>query len=147
MPCSTSNPPGSTSATAHPSTRPAPTAGRQRNSASSNAEQPEAACAPDHRIRTRNHPEPLRDAMARGIDQLLHREWLRLDDGQRLHLTDAGEGARARIREPATEARAVVHRGISDEEYVAALKVLRRMVANVERDGTPGSPSWSCDPV
>ncbi|MEU3772681.1 MarR family winged helix-turn-helix transcriptional regulator [Streptomyces sp. NPDC032472] len=79
--------------------------------------------------------------IARVVDQLLHREWLRIDDGQRLHLTDAGETARAQLRELATEIRAVVHKGISDEEYVAALKVLRKMVANVEGDGTPGNPS------
>ncbi len=47
--------------------------------------------------------------IARVVDQLLHREWLRIDDGQRLHLTDAGEAARARLRELATEVRAVVH--------------------------------------
>jgi DNA-binding MarR family transcriptional regulator len=77
--------------------------------------------------------------IARVIDQLLHREWLRIDDEQRLYLTDAGETARARLRDLATEVRAVVHQGISDEEYVAALKVLRKMVANVE--GNPGNPS------
>lgn len=73
--------------------------------------------------------------IARVIDQLVHRGWLRIDAGQRLHLTDAGEAARLRLRELATEVRAVVHKGISDEEYVAVLKVLRRMVANVEGDG------------
>ncbi|MFE5963154.1 hypothetical protein ACFYZ6_30210 [Streptomyces rubiginosohelvolus] len=91
----------------------------------------------------------LRDAMARndgtheiarGVDQLLHRGWLRIDDGRRLHLTDAGEAARARLRELATEVRAVVHQSINDAEYVAALKVLRRMVANVGGDGAPGNP-------
>ncbi|MEU1348400.1 MarR family transcriptional regulator [Streptomyces sp. NPDC005776] len=79
--------------------------------------------------------------IARVIDQLLHREWLRIGDGRGLHLTDAGEAARARLRELVTEVRAVVHQGISDEEYVAALKVLRKMVANVEGYGTPGGPS------
>ncbi|MFJ8942403.1 MarR family winged helix-turn-helix transcriptional regulator [Streptomyces sp. NPDC102395] len=78
--------------------------------------------------------------IARVVDQLLHREWLRIDDGQRLHLTDAGEAARARLRELATEVRAVVHKGISDDEYVAALKVLRTMVANVEGNGASGNP-------
>ncbi|MFE5960957.1 MarR family winged helix-turn-helix transcriptional regulator [Streptomyces rubiginosohelvolus] len=78
--------------------------------------------------------------ISRVVDQLLHRAWLRIDDGQRLHLTDAGEAARARLRELATEVRAVVHKGISDEEYVAALKVLRTMVANVEVDGASGNP-------
>ncbi|MCY0923812.1 MarR family winged helix-turn-helix transcriptional regulator [Streptomyces sp. H27-G5] len=78
--------------------------------------------------------------IGRVVEQLLHRGWLRTDDGQRLHLTDAGEAARARLRELATEVRAEVHKGISDEEYVAALKVLRTMVANVEGDGASGNP-------
>ncbi|WP_327237492.1 MarR family winged helix-turn-helix transcriptional regulator [Streptomyces sp. NBC_01317] len=80
---------------------------------------------------------PLADGpheIARVIGQLLHRGWLRLDTGQHVHLTDAGEAARVRLRELVTEVRAVVHRGISDAEYVAALKVLRTMVANVEGD-------------
>lgn len=78
---------------------------------------------------------------SRVVDQLLHREWLRIDDERRLHLTDAGETARARLRELVTEVRAVVREGISDEVYVALLKVLRKMVANAEDDGTPGDPS------
>ncbi|WP_431330507.1 MarR family winged helix-turn-helix transcriptional regulator [Streptomyces sp. IPPR8] len=78
--------------------------------------------------------------IARVVDQLLHREWLRIDDGQRLRLTDAGEAARTRLRELATEVRALVHKGISDDEYVAALKVLRTMVANVEGNGASGNP-------
>lgn len=78
--------------------------------------------------------------IARVIDQLLHREWLSIDAGQRLHLTDAGEAARVRLRELVTELRAVVHKGISDEEYVGALKVLRRMVANVEGDEDSSGP-------
>lgn len=81
---------------------------------------------------------PLADGpheIARVVDQLLHREWLRADTGGRLHLTDAGEAARLRLRALATELRAVVHEGVGDEEYVAALKVLRTMVANVRRAG------------
>lgn len=77
--------------------------------------------------------------IARVVDQLLHRAWLRTDDGQRLHLTEAGEAARVRIRALATEVRAEVNRGIGDEEYVAALQVLRKMIANVEGDGVPGA--------
>ncbi|NLU68695.1 MarR family winged helix-turn-helix transcriptional regulator [Streptomyces sp. HNM0574] len=73
--------------------------------------------------------------IARAVDQLVHRGWLWTDAGQGLHLTDTGEAARVRVRELATELRAVVHEGISDDEYVAALKVLRRMVANVEAGG------------
>jgi hypothetical protein len=79
---------------------------------------------------------PLADGpheIARVVDQLLHRDWLRADAGQRLHLTDAGEAARVRLRALVTELRAVVHEGVGDAEYVAALKVLRTMVANVRR--------------
>ncbi|GAB2607661.1 hypothetical protein GCM10027168_45590 [Streptomyces capparidis] len=72
----------------------------------------------------------------RVIDQLLHRGWLRIDAEQKVHLTETGEAARVRLRGLATELRAEVHRGISDEEYVAALKVLRTMIANAEGDGT-----------
>ncbi|MFI8823938.1 MarR family winged helix-turn-helix transcriptional regulator [Streptomyces sp. NPDC053431] len=72
----------------------------------------------------------------RVIDQLLHRGWLGIDAGQRLHLTDAGEAARVRLRRLATELRAEVHQGVSDEEYVAVLRVLRRMIANAEGDGS-----------
>ncbi|MFI9209580.1 MarR family winged helix-turn-helix transcriptional regulator [Streptomyces sp. NPDC053253] len=81
---------------------------------------------------------PLADGpheIARVVDQLLHRGWLRADDALRLHLTDAGEAARVRLRDLVTDLRAEVHAGIGDEEYVAALKVLRRMVANVQGDG------------
>ncbi|UYM22922.1 MarR family winged helix-turn-helix transcriptional regulator [Streptomyces albus] len=79
--------------------------------------------------------------IARVVDQLLHREWLRIDDGQLLHLTNAYQAARARLRELAAEVRAEVHKGISDDEYVAALKVLRTMVANVEGDGASRNPA------
>ncbi|GGT00246.1 hypothetical protein GCM10010222_47290 [Streptomyces tanashiensis] len=84
---------------------------------------------------------PLADGpheMSRVVDQLNHRGWLRIDAEERLHLTEAGEAARVRLRAMVTGLRAVVHRGISDEEYVAALKVLRTMVANVE--GERGAP-------
>ncbi|MFD7933774.1 MarR family winged helix-turn-helix transcriptional regulator [Streptomyces sp. NPDC059755] len=80
---------------------------------------------------------PLADGqneITRVVDQLLHRGWLHIDAGQRLHLTETGEAARVRLRELVTELRTVVHMGISDEDYVAALKVLRRMIANVEGD-------------
>ncbi|MFF2023859.1 MarR family winged helix-turn-helix transcriptional regulator [Streptomyces sp. NPDC058171] len=73
----------------------------------------------------------------RVVAQLLHRGWLRTDGGARLHLTDAGEAARVRLRALVGELRAVVHDGISDEEYVVTLKVLRRMIANADAAGTP----------
>ncbi|MFH9223418.1 MarR family winged helix-turn-helix transcriptional regulator [Streptomyces lydicus] len=96
-----------------------------------------AAAAPS-REEVAGQLTPLADGqheIARVVDQLLHRGWLGTDAEQRLHLTDAGEAARAQLRELVTELRAVVHQGISDEEYVAALKVLRTMIANVEGSG------------
>lgn len=42
---------------------------------------------------------------------------------------------------PTTGVRPVGDQVISDEEYVAALTVLRKMVANVEGNGTSGIPS------
>ncbi|CAM5519493.1 MarR family winged helix-turn-helix transcriptional regulator [Streptomyces narbonensis] len=77
---------------------------------------------------------PLADGpheIGRVVDQLLHRGWLRADDARLLYLTDEGEAARLRLRALVTDLRAEVHEGIGDDEYVAALKVLRRMVANV----------------
>ncbi|MFF5504937.1 MarR family winged helix-turn-helix transcriptional regulator [Streptomyces roseolus] len=86
---------------------------------------------------------PLADGpheIPRVVDQLLHRVWLRADADDRFHLTDAGEAARVRVRALATDLRAEVHEGISDEEYVAALKVLRRMAANAGADAmAPGT--------
>ncbi|WP_405420181.1 MarR family winged helix-turn-helix transcriptional regulator [Streptomyces erythrochromogenes] len=81
---------------------------------------------------------PLADGpheISRVVDQLLHRGWLRADAEHRLHLTDTGEAARIRLRALVSEVRAEVHAGVTDEEYVAALKVLRTMVANVEGSG------------
>ncbi|MHC3390397.1 MarR family winged helix-turn-helix transcriptional regulator [Streptomyces lavendulocolor] len=68
---------------------------------------------------------------SRAVDHLLHRGWLRLDDDEGLHLTDEGRAAKARIKELVTGIRARIHDGITDEEYVAALRVLRRMADNV----------------
>lgn len=36
--------------------------------------------------------------ISRVIDRLLHRGWPRIDTGQNLHLTDAGDAARVRLR-------------------------------------------------
>ncbi|MEU7038327.1 MarR family transcriptional regulator [Streptomyces sp. NPDC046237] len=93
-----------------------------------------APAAPS-RAEVADQPAPLTDGpyeIPRVVDQLLHRGRLRTDAGQRLYLTDAGGAARVRLRELVTELRAVVHDGISDEEYVAALTVPRRMISNVE---------------
>ncbi|MEU8890637.1 MarR family transcriptional regulator [Streptomyces sp. NPDC048442] len=74
---------------------------------------------------------------SRVVDQLLHRGWLAADGSSRLSLTDAGHAGKAQIKELVTGLRAQVHEGVSDEEYVAALKVLRRMTANAKRSDSP----------
>lgn len=66
----------------------------------------------------------------RAIDQLLYRGWIEWDEARRLYLTDAGRAAQERIRALVTDLRKQIHEGISDEEYVAALKVMRRMISN-----------------
>ncbi|WP_229071032.1 MarR family winged helix-turn-helix transcriptional regulator [Actinoplanes sp. DH11] len=66
----------------------------------------------------------------RAIDQLLHRGWIVADEAGRLHLTDAGRAGQGRVRELVAELRERIHHGIPDEEYVAALEVIRRMIAN-----------------
>jgi DNA-binding MarR family transcriptional regulator len=66
----------------------------------------------------------------RAVDQLLHRGWLEMDEARRLHLTEAGRAAQGRIRALVADLRARIHEGIPDEEYVAALKVMQRMIAN-----------------
>ncbi|MGP4004248.1 MarR family winged helix-turn-helix transcriptional regulator [Streptomyces sp. 8N706] len=68
--------------------------------------------------------------ISRAVDQLLHRGWLSARADRRLYLTDAGRAAKTRIKQLVAELRAEIHDGITDEEYVAALKVLRRMVHN-----------------
>ncbi|MEV4753539.1 MarR family winged helix-turn-helix transcriptional regulator [Micromonospora sp. NPDC049559] len=67
------------------------------------------------------------------IDDLLGRGWLRAD-GDRLHLTEAGEAGRQRARERNARVHERTHDGIDPAEYVAALNVLRRMIDNLGGD-------------
>ncbi|MGW4646692.1 MarR family winged helix-turn-helix transcriptional regulator [Kitasatospora sp. NPDC004289] len=85
------------------------------------------------------------DEIGRTVDQLLYRGWLRSDAEDRLYLTDDGEAARLRLRALVTELRAVVHEGVDDQEYAAALRVLRRMVANV-RGARAAEAPWTAEP-
>ncbi|MFE7118416.1 MarR family winged helix-turn-helix transcriptional regulator [Streptomyces sp. NPDC057654] len=68
--------------------------------------------------------------ISRSVDLLLSQEWLAAGEDSRFRLTDAGSAAKARIKQLATDLRAEMHDGITDEEYVAALKVLRHMIRN-----------------
>ncbi|GAA2831770.1 MarR family transcriptional regulator [Crossiella cryophila] len=65
------------------------------------------------------------------LDDLLDKGWIVLGDGGRLTLTEAGYDGRARLAELAVGIRRRLHEGVSDADYVAALRVLRRIIANV----------------
>ncbi|WP_171164456.1 MarR family winged helix-turn-helix transcriptional regulator [Streptomyces sp. I05A-00742] len=75
------------------------------------------------------------DEIVRAADSLLARGWLSADGQGSLLLTDAGREAKARTKKLVDRMRAEIHEGITDEEYVAALRVLRRMISNVEAAG------------
>ncbi|APY85873.1 MarR family transcriptional regulator [Streptomyces alfalfae] len=68
----------------------------------------------------------------RVVDQLLHRGWLLVDPEQRLFVTDEGREAMGRVTGLVTSLRAEVHDGVSDEDYVTTLRVLRTMLGNLD---------------
>ncbi|WP_406106785.1 MarR family transcriptional regulator [Micromonospora globbae] len=63
---------------------------------------------------------------------LLKRGWLRRDSENRLWITEAGEEARLRLKAHAPAIRARIHEGIDDADYVAALKVLGKLMRNTQ---------------
>ncbi|MFJ4772456.1 MarR family winged helix-turn-helix transcriptional regulator [Streptomyces uncialis] len=65
---------------------------------------------------------------------LVHRGLVTADDRDRLHITPEGEALKATATKTQTARRDVIHDGVTDEEYVRTLKVLQRMIHNV--DGT-----------
>lgn len=64
------------------------------------------------------------------LDDLLGKGWITAGPDGRLTLTEDGRAGRARLAELAVDIRRQLHEGVSDEDYAAALKVLRRMIAN-----------------
>ncbi|KOU07347.1 transcriptional regulator [Streptomyces sp. NRRL F-5755] len=71
------------------------------------------------------------DGIGAAVDALLGRG-LAAADGDRLHITAEGADLHARCAALQKEMRATLHDGISDEEYVRTLKVLQRMIHNVD---------------
>ncbi|WP_411081981.1 MarR family winged helix-turn-helix transcriptional regulator [Streptomyces sp. cmx-18-6] len=71
------------------------------------------------------------DGMEEAVDSLLERGLAAQDDGARLRITPEGRALRDRAYTRVMRARAEIHEGIPDEEFVAALKVLQRMIHNV----------------
>ncbi|MYT98563.1 MULTISPECIES: winged helix DNA-binding protein [unclassified Streptomyces] len=76
------------------------------------------------------------DGIGTAVDELLERGLVTQDDGARLRITPEGRELRDRAYERVMRARAEIHAGIPDEEFVAALKVLQRMIHNV------GGTAW-----
>jgi DNA-binding MarR family transcriptional regulator len=71
----------------------------------------------------------------RVIDELMAREWVRQGEGNRLELTPAGARAHAALLERIQSVRQLLVRGVTQEEYLAAIDVLRRMAGNLEGPG------------
>lgn len=63
-------------------------------------------------------------------DDLVRRGWAEEADGGRLRITADGTKARTELLDILIGSREHIHRGISDEEYVAMIKVLRRFIIN-----------------
>ncbi|MEV5978135.1 MarR family winged helix-turn-helix transcriptional regulator [Streptomyces sp. NPDC052114] len=75
-------------------------------------------------------------ALLHDIGALHDRGLITEDAAGRIALTDEGRALQARVAERQLRIRAEIHEGIGDEEYVAALKVLQRMIHNV------GGTAW-----
>ncbi|MFG2920718.1 MarR family winged helix-turn-helix transcriptional regulator [Streptomyces sp. NPDC048305] len=76
------------------------------------------------------------DALEPEIDTLVARGLVTETPDTRLRLTEEGHALRGEAAERVGRALADIHAGITDEEYVAALKVLQRMIHNV------GGTAW-----
>lgn len=65
------------------------------------------------------------------LDDLTARAYVEMDSGGVLLLTAAGQQKRADVLALSEDIRSTVHTGIDDDDYVTALTVLQRMIANV----------------
>ncbi|MEU8779198.1 MarR family winged helix-turn-helix transcriptional regulator [Streptomyces sp. NPDC048606] len=63
---------------------------------------------------------------------LVERGWLTRDAEGRLSITERGESARVDLSRHSPAIREAIHEGIDDADYVTTLKVLRRMMRNVQ---------------
>ncbi|MEU4257358.1 MarR family transcriptional regulator [Streptomyces fradiae] len=72
------------------------------------------------------------DEIPRIPARLAYRGWTTEDEEGVLRLTGEGAAAHARTRALVTDVRARLHEGVTDEEYAAALRVLRRIARNAE---------------
>ena len=71
------------------------------------------------------------DALQREIDAVLDWGLLVLDDEQHLQVTAEGRAVHQQAADIQATARAIVHDGIPDADYLTTLKVLQQMIHNV----------------
>jgi DNA-binding MarR family transcriptional regulator len=71
----------------------------------------------------------------RVIDELMVRGWVRQGEGDLLELTPAGARAHTALLQRIQATRQLLVRGVTQEEYLATIDVLRRMAENLERPG------------
>ena len=71
----------------------------------------------------------------RVIDDLVARGWVERGEGSVLKLTPAGAGVHAALLERIQATRQRLVRGVTQEEYLTTVDVLRRMARNLERGG------------
>ncbi|MFD5713665.1 MarR family transcriptional regulator [Streptomyces pharetrae] len=84
---------------------------------------------PELRQAMRSYLRPGDDLSAEA-HALLERGRLTRDGDGRWWITEAGEAARAGLKQHAPAIRARIHEGIEDADYVTALRVLQRMIRN-----------------
>lgn len=70
------------------------------------------------------------DDLAAEAEVLLASGWVTRDGEGRLWITEAGDAARAGLKDRAPEWRVELHDGITDAEYATTLRVLMRMMGN-----------------
>ncbi|GGR70649.1 hypothetical protein GCM10010252_06050 [Streptomyces aureoverticillatus] len=66
------------------------------------------------------------------IDALIGRGLLSQEESGTLHITETGTALQQRVAASQGQTRGQIHEGIDDAEYVRALKVLQRMIYNVD---------------
>jgi DNA-binding MarR family transcriptional regulator len=70
------------------------------------------------------------------IDDLVGRGWLRARDDDRLELTEHGQRAHALLHQRVTATRQLALRGVTEQEYLALIDILRRIASNLESAAT-----------
>ena len=75
------------------------------------------------------------------VDDLCARGWAAWSSGDPANLTQAGATAHAALLAKVSSSRRQVTAGITPDDYLATVEVLRRMAANLGWDDPGGGPS------